>query len=274
MRSATELVHQTCMFAEPAARRAALTAGCGNPWAALRDYYAMNCEGAREATSALLDGELSGLERPALEAHLDGCEGCRAWREEAHEVTRRVRLESARALPAPGPALFEALTATGRRRWRSIELTRAALMGIGVVQLMTTVPPLLFGQDREAPVPVAHTMGSFDLALAAGFFVAAWRPSRAVGMRTIVGCAALLLVVTAVIDLIAGRTSIGDELPHLLAVGGWLLLRHLASLVPTGYGEPALARPTPGTSVVQAETISTLDQPGRNQRTGKLAASG
>jgi predicted anti-sigma-YlaC factor YlaD len=234
----------------------------------------MNCGAARDATSAMLDGELSSSERTALEAHLEGCEDCRAWREEAHEVTRRMRLESARALPVPGPAVLEPLTAASRRRWRSIELARAALMGIGVVQLMTTVPPLMFGQDREAPIQVAHVIGSFNMALAIGFFVAAWRPTRAEGMRTIVGCAALLLVVTAVVDLIAGHTNLSDEAPHLLAVGGWLLLRHLASLVPAGFDGPALARPAPVTSNAGDERPFALDQPGEHWRAGKLAAGG
>lgn len=233
----------------------------------------MNCGAAREATSAMLDGELSSPERTALEAHLDGCESCRAWREEAHEVTRRMRLESARALPVPGAAVLEPLTAASRRRWRSIELARAALMGIGVVQLLTTVPPLMFGQDREAPIQVAHVIGSFDMALAVGFFVAAWRPTRAEGMRTIVGCAALLLVVTAVIDLIAGHTNLGDEVPHLLAVGGWLLLRHLASLVPAGFDEPALRETIPSAPEAHDQDSPALDQ-ADHQRVGKLAASG
>lgn len=36
------------------------------------------CDQAREAASARLDGELSELETVRLEAHLDGCESCRA----------------------------------------------------------------------------------------------------------------------------------------------------------------------------------------------------
>ena len=87
---------------------------------------------------------------------------------------------------------------------------------------------LLFGQDHAAPVHVAHEMVFVDVAVAIGFLVAARRPARAMGMLSLVGIAAGLLVVTAVVDLMAGRTSLSDEAPHLLVVAGWLLLHRLA----------------------------------------------
>jgi len=92
---------------------------------------------------------------------------------------------------------------------------------------------------------VAHELGAFDMALAVGFLAAALRPSRAQGMRTLVGCAALLLVATAIIDLISGRTTPSDELPHLLAVAGWLLLGRMAALAPSSADEPELTLGVP-----------------------------
>jgi predicted anti-sigma-YlaC factor YlaD len=59
----------------------------------------MNCESAREAVSALLDGEAPGVGRRAIEHHLAGCTDCRAWREAAYTVTRRARIGPARAAP-------------------------------------------------------------------------------------------------------------------------------------------------------------------------------
>ena len=129
-----------------------------------------------------------------------------------------------------------------RRRhwWRSLALTRGALALVAVGQLVVTIPPLLFGTDHDAPMHVAHELGAFDMALAVGFLVAVFRPSRAPGMRTLVGCAALLLVATAAIDLLTGRTTASDELPHLLAVAGWLLLRRIAVLAPPNADDHAL----------------------------------
>jgi predicted anti-sigma-YlaC factor YlaD len=204
----------------------------------------MDCEGARMAISALLDAEQSDTERKSLDLHLTGCPDCRLWREEAHEVTRRFRLVPAEA-PAPSKGLLDAAQAAARRwSWPAVATrTRFALVLVSLGQIVLTVPALIFGSDHDAPIHVAHEMGSFDLALAVGFLVAAWRPSRARGMSTIVGVAALALIVTAVIDLSLGRTSPGDEAPHLLAVAGWLLLLRLSAFTPDPIEE--LSTPAP-----------------------------
>lgn len=106
--------------------------------------------------------------------------------------------------------------------------------------MLITVPALLLGSDHDAPIHVAHEMGSFEMALAVGFLASAWRPGRARGMVVVVGCAVLLLLITAAVDLASGRTSFGDEAPHLLALTGWLLLWRLAALGPPAGDERAL----------------------------------
>lgn len=205
----------------------------------------MDCEGARLAISALLDAEESDAERESLDLHLDACPGCQLWREEAHAVTRRFRLVPAQA-PAPSDELLDA-TAAATRRWSwpaAATRTRLALVLVALAQIAIAVPALIFGSDHDAPVHVAHEMGSFDLALAAGFLLAAWRPSRARGMSAIVGVAALALILTAAIDLAVGRTSPGEEAPHLLAVAGWLLLRRLSAFTPDPIEELSTPVPT------------------------------
>ncbi len=129
--------------------------------------------------------------------------------------------------PALGTLIHRAQTSQPRRSigwWRSLAAARMGLILLAATQIALTFPILILGSDRDAPLHVAHEMGSFDLALAIGFVVAAWDPMRAQGMRTLVGAAAVLLLVTAVIDLVAGRTTAGDEAPHLITLAGWLLL--------------------------------------------------
>jgi predicted anti-sigma-YlaC factor YlaD len=234
----------------------------------LRDYYGMDCNVARDAISALLDGESSAAETSALEAHLADCQPCSAWREHAHDVTRRVRLASAARVPSVREDVLVALGAAERcpRWWRSQALMRAALAAVGVGQLIFTVQPLLFGVDHQAPMHVAHELGAFDMALAVGFLVAAWRPARAPGMRALVGCAAALLVATAAIDLVAGRTSVGDELPHLLAVAGWLLIRRISVLSSDTADEPTA---TLLSFVSSKRRVARL--PAENRRLGAVA---
>jgi hypothetical protein len=153
----------------------------------------------------------------------------------------------AQPLPVRARAREVAAAAAARagapRGVRLVALARAGLVAVAIGQLAFTVPCLLFGHDHSAPAHIAHEMGSFDAALAAGFLVAAWRPRRALGMRALVGVAAALLMVTALIDLAAGRTSVADEAPHLLAVAGWLMICYLASVTPptAATARPALA---------------------------------
>lgn len=194
----------------------------------------MDCATAREAISALADGEDPGADPSTVDEHLAACGDCRRWQDAAHDVTRRARLGV--AYPA-ATRTHDAVAAVPIPRWarpqgRLVILARLGLAGAAIGQLALTVPFLVAGHDHGAPQHVAHEMGALDAALGAGFLVAAWRPARALGMRTLVGVASVLLIVTAVIDLVAGRTSAGDEAPHLLAVAGWLMIRYLAVRTP------------------------------------------
>jgi hypothetical protein len=85
-------------------------------------------------------------------------------------------------------------------------------------------------------------MGAFDVAVAVGFLVAARRPARAMGMLALTGVAATLLVLTAIVDLALGHTSLTDEAPHLLVVAGWLLLHRLAVVAPPSFDRPQSLR--------------------------------
>ncbi len=106
----------------------------------------MNCKSAREAISASLDGEVEeGRSREELDAHLDACAACWRWREGAHEVTRRLRLAPAQALPgAPARVLAAAHTAAdGRPARRPRTLTRPRLVALGVAQVVLALPAVV-----------------------------------------------------------------------------------------------------------------------------------
>lgn len=222
------------------------------------DYLDMSCAEAREAISALLDGDPSEVDREALEAHLASCASCRAWQEAAHRLTRLARLQRSPA-PRPSPQLYEALHgersqgARPRQVLTSIAGARVGLAAVAVGQLVLSVPLLVLGDDRSAPVHVAHEMGSLEVAVAIGFLAAVRRPARAVGMLTLIGVAALLLVLTATVDLVAGHTTLLDEAPHLMVVAGWILLWRLAGLAP-----PSDERPRSVLATARAATNGVL----------------
>jgi predicted anti-sigma-YlaC factor YlaD len=215
------------------------------------DYQNMNCDSAREAISAVLDGEPADVDLAELDRHLVECADCQRWRERAHELTRAVRLQPARPAPRPPAQLMDRLHGQSSLSWwrpNSMAAARIGLVAVAVAQLALWLPVLLLGHDHAAPVHVAHEMGSFDVAVAIGFLVAARRPGRAMGMLSLVGIAAGLLVVTAAVDLTAGRTSVSDEAPHLLIVAGWLLLYRLATIAPPTSEHPWSALGAAGTA--------------------------
>jgi predicted anti-sigma-YlaC factor YlaD len=199
----------------------------------------MDCDRAREAVSARIDGEGSGVPDIALAAHLSGCADCRAWEQRAHVVTRHARLGvafldhdlSPRVLAAVPPPATQARTVT----------RRAALAAVAALQVAITVPLLVFGHDRDAGVHAAHELGSFDLALAIAFCVGAVRPALSAGLAWPCGIAAGGLVGTAVIDMIGGQTFGLDEAQHLVALVGALLLVWQARTVAAGTAGPQAA---------------------------------
>jgi len=220
----------------------------------------MECDRAREAISARIDGEDSGIPDDVLEAHLAGCAGCRSWEQRAHMVTRRARLGSAFLDRDLTEQVLAALPPAPARRRRSLT-QRGGLVAVALAQFAITVPLLIFGDDRGAGVHAAHELGSFDLALAIAFIVGAIRPALSAGLAWPCTIAAGSLVGTAVIDLIAGQTIGIDEAQHLIALTGALLLIWQARTAGTGTAGPREAS-APGYRALPADTEADADAPG------------
>src|SRR4051794_27575726 len=207
----------------------------------------MRCDEAREAMSARLDGE--PVDEATLDLHLEDCSRCAGWLSAAHAVTRRARL-----LPVPEvPDLTEQIVAAVQAdrlqpRRSGTAFTQFALLSVAGLQLAVALGILLSGHDHEAPVHVAHEMGSFNVALALAYLITALQPFRAGGLLPFAGVVAGLLAVTAATDLAGHQTHPSEELPHLLAVVGffllWRLLDQSHPSSPTGLRQQM--RPTAG----------------------------
>jgi len=211
----------------------------------------MECDRAREAISARIDGEDPGVPDGALDVHLAGCEACRGWQQRAHVLTRRARLG--------GPFLDhdlagQVLAAAPPARRRLRLALRAALLVAALAQLAITVPLLILGHDPDAGTHAAHELGSFDLALAIAFAVGAVRPALSAGLAWTCAIAAGGLASTAIADLIGGQTIGADEAQHLIAVAGALLLVWQAR--------------TAGTRVADAGTAGATDWPEATDSSG------
>lgn len=227
----------------------------------------MDCDSAREAISALMDGEDPGLTADVLEEHLAGCAACRGWRQRAHAVTRRVRLGGHALDHDLTPAVLSAVPVAPAGLGRRLA-QRGGLVAAALAQLAITVPLLILGHDHDAGAHAAHELGSFDLALAIAFVVGAVRPALSAGLAWPCGVAAAGLASTAVADLIAGQAIGADEAQHLIAVAGALLLFWQARTAQAGEPAAAAVRPGPG---LAGRLDAVQDRPARPGGSGDAA---
>lgn len=130
------------------------------------------------------------------------------------ESTMRV-IEADSQVAAQRARLRAAAEAHGRR-----QVLRVAVGAAAIVQLVLAVP-LLFGVDTGTAGVGLHAtreMASFDVAVAVGFGLAAWRPQRARAYVPLAFVLAGCLAATSVNDIVHGVTGMAHELVHLVAM--------------------------------------------------------
>jgi predicted anti-sigma-YlaC factor YlaD len=185
----------------------------------------MSCDQVRTALSALVDGEEPGLSRADLRTHVASCAACAAFAERTDALRRMTLLAPAPEVPDHTEAIVHALDLPVDRRPTAL---RCSLAFIGCVQLVVALP-LLAGVANDMTVHDARHLAALDIAVAAGFLVAALRPSRIGGLLPVVAAMVAALLVGAVLDVISGTVHASAETPHLLAgaglLGVWLLSR-------------------------------------------------
>jgi predicted anti-sigma-YlaC factor YlaD len=216
----------------------------GNQTGPLCDSWTMECSRAREALSAVLDGE-SITDGTALTAHVRTCTACRHFLVGARALDALTHADLAEA-PDLTAWVLEAARAERHRPDPITSTLRLGLVAVGVVQLALAVPGLVYGSDEGAPIHIAHEVGSWDLALAIAFVFAAWRPLRAVGLLPFAAALSGALIVTAIIDVAHGRAVALPETAHLLELVGTAFLYLLVA--PRG----RLGRSRPALRVVSA----------------------
>lgn len=236
------------------------------------DSLGMSCTRFRTAISARLDGELmseasagrrraealrgnDAVDAHLLDAHLAACGDCRAFAAETSQLHRAVRLSPAPEVPDLTTGILAAIAHERRAApdadapvSRHVRAGVAAsapdqetalrwiLVAIAAVQIAVAVPAFLFGSDAGLPVHTARHLGSFDIAVAVGFLVAAWRPERIPGILPIVAALVVCLVGSSLLDVVSGTTGVGNEAHHATDFAGlvvvWLLSRTVAARRP------------------------------------------
>lgn len=211
----------------------------------------MPCATARELISAALDGELDTATSSHVDAHVDACPDCLAWRTNAHDLRRSLALTPARAETDLTAIILAraGVPDVGRGEW-----VRALLGAVAITLLLVNLPLLLTGSAAGADAHVGRHLGAFGVALAIGLGYAALRPERALGMLPLAGALGATLAATAVIDTATGTSTMLSEARHLVELLGVVMLwvisggRHrLADRL------ASLRRPTPATGLSAVE---------------------
>ncbi|WP_406077155.1 zf-HC2 domain-containing protein [Micromonospora sp. NBC_00858] len=183
----------------------------------------MTCDHVRAALSARLDGEDPQTSSAVLDAHTATCVGCRDWLARAEQVTRLVRVQPVE-VPDLTAAVLAAVAADSAHRSPAAvrrarrQVLRIAVAVAAVAQLAIALPILLAGLGVSVDPHASREMASFDVALAVGFALAAWRPERARAFLPVALVLAVCLAGTSVVDIANSTTALVHEAGHLAAV--------------------------------------------------------
>lgn len=193
-----------------------------------RARHASTCAVIREAMSSAADGEDTPLPESEVARHVADCPGCARYADALPGVIRRTRVGTAAPVPDLTASVLVALAEDRAHRAGPRVTELRWLVGLaGLVQLALALPALFgtVGPDLH----VLRELGALQLALAIGFLVAAWQPSRAAGVLPIAAVVAVAAVGIAVLDVATGLATVTGELVHLAEVVGvvalWLLQR-------------------------------------------------
>ena len=187
----------------------------------------MQCSTYRAAISARLDGEDIGLPAEVLDAHVAGCDDCRAWSAAADALAGAVARAPRPDVPLD-PALLAALVSPPERRPARTALLstgewRVALGVIAVALVVVTWPGAGL-HEGHASVHIAHQLTAWDMGLAAGFFVAALFPARAWGMLPLACVLVACMTGAFVLDLLGGHGVLDTQFVHALEIAGLICL--------------------------------------------------
>lgn len=176
------------------------------------DYQGMDCTSCREIGSADLDGEASPIEVAAARRHLDACAPCRSHLAAVTQLHRSARVGPADAVPDLTAAILAAQPGgAAAHPDPEASVWRVGLALVAVAQVLAAAVHV--GGDH-----VARDQASWEVALAAGFAWAAWRPSRANGLLPLTAVLTVLLLANG------GFGPAGAGTHHLLAPVGLVLL--------------------------------------------------
>jgi predicted anti-sigma-YlaC factor YlaD len=220
----------------------------------VRDYYIVDCEVAREALSARIDGEREPVPSIRVDEHLEECPACRSWLQRVTNQAERLRRAAAPrpAILAVGPFGRKGGAVPDRHR---LSWQQWALLTVGVVQVVLAGAQALglsVGLMGEHGMASGHHLvnesTAWSIALGVVMIGAALRPSGAAGLAGVLGVFAALLAVYVIIDAMSGAVTVVRIVSHVPVVLGAIL----AVMVWRTSSQP---RPAPGSAADEPDIV-------------------
>lgn len=188
----------------------------------------MECEIAREALSARMDGEHEPVPARRVDEHLASCPECRQWQDELNSQMQLLRglIASDRTrITAVADTVAQPALPAGSA---GIDRVRICLAAVGAIQIVLAV---LQAAGVSIGVHVGHSMGghvvnestAWSVALGVAMLVAAVRPAAAMGLAIVGGVFTLVLTGYVVVDGLTGAVGAVRMLSHLPALAGVVL---------------------------------------------------
>jgi predicted anti-sigma-YlaC factor YlaD len=183
----------------------------------------MHCERCRTALSALLDGEDTGVEGGAVDAHLAGCAACRAYERRLADLHRLTRVRQAEAVPDLSAAILARVAPNANPHDPVLGWLRSGLVFIGVL-LVGISTALLLANDLANP---AH-LAAWDLAFGGALLFAAVQPDRARGLLPMAVLLVASMSFASVVEINEGHDPTHGLVFHVAELTGVVLLALLA----------------------------------------------
>ncbi|MBO0882129.1 MAG: zf-HC2 domain-containing protein [Mycobacterium sp.] len=228
----------------------------------------MDCEVAREALSARLDGEREPVPSGRVDEHLEECAACRAWFDQAADLARDLHqlVQSRQVISPVGPTGFKRAPPLRRSL---VTWQRRALFCVGIAQIVLGIVQALgmsVGLTRDhgtgSGSHLLNESTSWSIALGVVMVGAALWPGAAAGLAAVLTAFVGVLTVYVVVDALAGAVTIARITTHLPVVVGAVL----AFLVWRSSSAP---RPTPGGIATESDIVLPQNA-SRGRRRGHL----
>jgi predicted anti-sigma-YlaC factor YlaD len=192
----------------------------------------VDCDVAREALSARIDGEREPVPTLRVDEHLASCGGCREWYSRAVEQTQQLRRLVGRSQVSAVPKRRAGTPVRSRfRTWTTATWQQWALGVLGVIQIGLAVAQGLgadvgtpsLGRDATVSGHLLIVSAAWWAALGVAMVVAASRPGAASGLGAALVAFSLVLAGFLIGGADPGALTVVRLLSHLPMLAGTVL---------------------------------------------------